>query len=275
MRAIWKGAVTFGLVRVPVNLYAATGGHDLDLHQVHDADGGRIRYQRVCESCGQTISMDHICKAYEAQGQRVVITEEEMAGLPVSQSRDIEVVEFVEADDVDPIRYDRAYYLEPDGPSLKAYVLLREALKSSDRTAICHFSLRQKTRLAALRVHDEVLVLQSLLWDDEVRTADFPALRADVAISRQEIEMSKLLVDSLSHPFTPEKYSDDYQVQLRQLLEQKLATGSTIVVQAPATSARESGEVIDLVEALRRSVEQVQSEADGQPKRASRRRKTG
>lgn len=260
MRSIWKGAITFGLVSVPVRLYSATGDHDLELHQVHDADGGRIRYQRTCEVCGEVIAYEHISKAFEEGGRTVVLSEQEIASLPVSRSREIEVVEFVPSDDIDPIRLDRSYYLEPDSTSPKAYVLLRQVLERTERTAIVHFSLRQKTRLAALRVHEDVLVLQTLLWDDEVREAHFPSLDQDVRISAQELAMSAQLVESLSENFTPAKFTDDYQVQLQRLIEAKLRAGDDVDTAATfgeATSEGEGGEVLDLMEALRRSVAQT------------------
>src|SRR5947209_15130524 len=183
MRAIWKGALTFGLVNVPVKVYSATEDHDLSLHQVHNKDGGRIRYQRVCEIDGEIVPYADIDKAYDDGERTVVITPEDVASLPAERSREIEVVEFVPTDQIDPLLFDKAYYLEPDSMSPKAYVLLRETLQNTDRTAIVRFSLRQKTRLAALRVRGDVLVLQTLLWSDEVREAAFPALDAPVKIS--------------------------------------------------------------------------------------------
>ena len=155
MRAIWKGAITFGLVNVPVKLYAATEDHDVQLHQVHDADGGRIRYQRRCEVCGKVVDYEHIDKAFEEGGTTVVLTEDDLSALPEERSREIEVVEFVPSDQIDPIMFDRSYFLEPDKAAVKAYALLRRTLEESDRTAIVQFSLRQKTRLGALRVARE------------------------------------------------------------------------------------------------------------------------
>lgn len=260
MRAIWKGSVTFGLVNVPVRLYSATGDHDLELHQVHDADGGRIKYTRTCEVCGEAIAFEHINKAYEEDGRTVVLSEADIAALPISRSREIEVVEFVPRGDIDPIRLDRSYYLEPDSKSPKAYVLLRQVLEQTDRTAVVHFSLRQKTRLAALRAHDRVLVLQTLLWDDEVREADFASLDADVSITRQELDMSARLVESLSEDFTPSKFTDDYQAQLQELIEEKLTSGgarSTASTFGENADAGDGGEVLDLMEALKRSVDQT------------------
>jgi DNA end-binding protein Ku len=270
MRSIWKGAVTFGLVNVPVSLYSATADHDLELHQVHDADGGRIRYQRTCEVCGEAIAFDHISRASEDGGRTVILTQKDLDTLPVSRSREIEVVEFVPSSDIDPIRLDRSYYLEPDPKSPKAYVLLRQVLEQTDRIAIVHFSLRQKTRLAALRVHDQVLVLQTLLWDDEVRQAHFPALDTEVKVTKQELAMSALLVDSLSEEFTPSKFTDDYQEQLRLLIDAKRASGEDVDTASTFGSdgtEGEGGEVLDLMEALRRSVEETKKTKGDQASR--------
>jgi DNA end-binding protein Ku len=278
MRAIWSGAITFGLVNVPVKVYSATEDHDISLHQVHDADGGRIRYQRRCEICGKVVSYAHIDKAYDDGEKTVVLTDQDLASLPAERSREIEVVEFVPSDQLDPIMFDRSYFLEPDSRSPKAYLLLRETLEQTDRTAIVHFALRQKTRLGALRVHGDVLMLQSLLWDDEVRHAEFPALAEQTRVSARELEMSSALVDSFASDFDPGKFSDDYQEELRALIEAKLAHGDAIDTaetfgehDAPESGG---GEVLDLLEALRRSIEKNRGVTPGAaPKAKAKSRK--
>ncbi len=260
MRALWKGAITFGLVNVPIKLYAATEDHDVSLHQVHDADGGRIRYERRCEVCGKVVEYSHIDKAYAEGNTTVVLTEDDLKSLPEERSKEIEVVEFVPSEQIDPIMFDRSYFLEPDKPAVKAYTLLRRALEETDRTAIAQFSLRQKTRLAALRSRGKVLMLQSLLWDDEVREADFPSLKEDVRVSSQELKMASSLIGNMAADFTPDKFSDEYQDQLRQLIAAKLEKGDAVDTAATfgeeAEEEAERGEVVDLMEALRRSVEQ-------------------
>jgi DNA end-binding protein Ku len=264
MRSIWKGSITFGLVNVPVKVYSATEDHDVELHQVHDADGGRIRYQRRCEVCGNIVDYAHIDKAFTDGDKTVVITDADLKSLPEERSREIDVVEFVPSDQLDPIMFDRSYYLEPDGSSPKAYVLLRRTLEQTDRTAIVHFALRQKTRLAALRVRDNVLMLQTLLWDDEVRVAEFPALETSVKISDRELDLSAALVDSFAADFTPGDYTDEYQAQLRRLIEEKLEKGDAIDTDATFGATEEEdggGEVLDLMEALRRSVDRSRSGA--------------
>jgi DNA end-binding protein Ku len=257
MRAVWKGAVTFGLVNVPVKLYSATEGHDVSLHQVHAADGGRIRYQRVCEIDGEVVPYQDIDKAYDDGERTVVITDDDLKALPAERSREIEVVEFVPTEQIDPIMFDKSYFLEPDSASSKAYVLLRRTLESTDKTAIVQMALRQKTRLAALRVHGDVLMVQTLLWSDEVRKADFKSLDEDVKISAKELDLSKQLVESLVTDFEPEQYVDEYQEELRTLIKAKLEQGDALDTAATfgeKEEQEEGGEVIDLMEALRQSI---------------------
>ncbi|WP_123942550.1 MULTISPECIES: Ku protein [unclassified Frondihabitans] len=273
MRSIWKGAITFGLVNVPVKVYSATEDHDISLHQVHDKDGGRIRYQRRCEVCGKVVDYEHIDKAYDDGDQTVVLSSDDLKSLPEEKSREIDVLEFVPSDQLDPIMFDRSYFLEPDGSSAKAYVLLRRTLEETDRTAIVHFSLRQKTRLGALRVRGKTLMLQSLLWDDEVREADFPALSKAIRITDKELDMSASLVDSLSDDFEPADFSDDYQRELQQLIDAKLKEGESLDTDATfgeteddeGDDTKKGGEVIDLMDALRASVEKNRAAKQGKP----------
>jgi DNA end-binding protein Ku len=266
MRSIWKGAITFGLVNVPVKVYSATEDHDVPMHQVHDKDGGRIRYQRICEIDGEVVEFSHIQKAYDDGDRTVVITPDDLASLPVEQNREIDVVEFVPSDQVDPIMFERSYYLEPDSRSPKAYVLLRETLQQTDRTAIVKFAIRQKMRLAALRVKGDVLVLQTLLWGDEVREANFKSLNEKVEISEKELKMSSSLVKSFESDFTPEDFTDEYQEQLRKLIDAKLEQGDAIDTEktfGESGDEADGGEVLDLMEALRRSVERNRSTRKG------------
>lgn len=266
MRAIWKGALTFGLVNVPVKVYSATEDHDVPLHQVHSADGGRIRYQRICEIDGEVVPYSDIDRAYDDGEKTVVLTKEDLASLPAERSREIDVVEFVPSDQVDLLTLDRAYYLEPDSASPKAYVLLRKTLEQTDRTAIVRFSLRQKTRLAALRVRGDVLVLQTLLWADEVREAAFPSLDEPVRISAKELELSASLVESFASDFDPSEFADEYQQELRTLIEAKLEKGDAVDTAetfGEQEEAEDGGEVIDLMAALRASVERSRAARAG------------
>ena len=268
MRSIWKGSVAFGLVNVPVKVYSATEERDIRFHQVHGADGGRIRYKRVCELDGQTVEFADIAKAYEAEdGRTVILTDDDFSQLPANNTREIEVSTFVPADQIDPLFYDKSYYLEPASASTKAYVLLCRTLEQTDRIAIVNFALRQKTRLAALRVRDDVLVIQTLLWPDEVRAAEFPSLDEDVSIKPAELKMAGMLVDSFAGDFQPEDYTDEYRVELEQLIEAKLEGGEAF----PAPEAQKEGEdaeVVDLLAALQRSVERHKDTGGGSKRRA-------
>ncbi|MCR4514038.1 Ku protein [Aeromicrobium sp. 50.2.37] len=258
MRSIWKGSISFGLVNVPVRVYSATENHDVSLHQVHADDGGRIRYQRRCEICGEVVAYEDIAKAYDDGENTVVLTPEDFASLPAETAKEIEVVEFVPAKQIDPIRLDKAYFLEPDKTAIKPYTLLRRALEDTDRSAVVRFALRQKTRLAVLRVRDKTLLLQTMLWDDEIREAEFDVLDQVPRISAKERDMAAQLVDSLAADFDASQFTDDYQEQLRTLVEAKLEQGDTIDTAATFGEKDDEGEdaeVVDLMEALKRSVE--------------------
>jgi len=266
MRAIWKGAIAFGLVNVPVKVYSATEDHDISLHQVHNADGGRIRYQRRCEICSKVIDYEDIDKAYEDDGRTVILSREELKSIPAENSHEIEVVQFVPAEQLDPMMFEKSYYLEPDSKSPKAYVLLRRALEDTDRVAVVQFALREKTRLGALRIRGDVLVLQGLLWADEVREPSFPALETSVRVSAQEREMSAALVDSMAADFEPDQFTDDYQLQLRQLIDAKIEQGEALDTEetfGAAAADTGTGEVIDLMDALKRSIERKRGGGSG------------
>jgi len=270
MRSIWKGSVAFGLVNVPVKVYSATEDHDLKFHQVHAKDNGRIKYQRVCEECGEAVEYRDIAKAYEADnGQTVVITEDDIATLPEERSHEIAVLEFVPAAEIDPLMYDRSYFLEPDGKSARSYVLLAKALAASDRVAIVHFALRNKTRLAALRIKDfgqrDVMVVHTLLWPDEIRQPDFPALDHDVDVRAPELKMAGQVVESMAADFHPEQYTDTYQEQLHVLVESKLAGGQAFTAAEAPTRLDDTDDVSDLLAKLEASVRRRREQSAGSP----------
>lgn len=257
MRSIWKGSISFGLVSVPTAVYSATHSHDLPLHQVHAKDGGRIRQERHCEVCGELVEWQDIVKAYDDGTHTVVLTADDLDQLPTERSREIAVQQFVPTEQLDPLMLDKSYYLAPASSGAKPYVLLCRTLEETQRTAIVSFTMRQKTRLGALRVRDGVLVLQTMLWADEVREPDFTDA-GDVTLTKQELAMSAQLVEAYSGDFDPEQYSDDYQEQLRTLVEHKLEHGEDVSSGEtfPGPHDEEGGEVVDLMEALRRSVAQ-------------------
>ncbi len=264
VRAIWKGAVAFGLVNVPVKLYAATGQHDVPLHQVHEEDGGRIRYRKTCSACGEVVAQDQIAKGYETDdGGLVVLTDEDLEALPLATGREISVLSFVPREQIDTILLDSTYYLEPDRTAAKPYRLLSAALEDTDRVAVTKVALRRRESMALLTVRDGVLCLQTLLWPDEVREPDFPALDGDVDLSRQEMAMASSLIESLAADFDPGEFEDAYQSALTQLVEEKAASGTTRRTQEPSQEASEGGEVVDLLAALRRSVENASKKTGG------------
>ena len=261
MRSIWKGSVSFGLVSIPVKLYTATGGHDLRFHQVHEKDGGRIRFKRTCEICGEVVAYSDIAKGFESEdGRSAILTDEDLDALPVASGREIDVVEFVPADQVDPMLMDKTYYLEPDGKAVKPYALLREALGSTERMALVKVALRQRETLAVLRVRDQVIVLQTLLWPDEVREADFAVLNDEIDLRPQEVTMAESLVESLAADFDPSQFEDEYKIAMEALVEAKLdGTDASELLKPDTDETGEDADVVDLVAALRASVEKAKS----------------
>jgi DNA end-binding protein Ku len=242
------------LVTIPIKLYSAVEDHDVALHQVHAADGGRIRYRRVCEICGQTVEMRDIAKAYEApDGSMVVLDDEDFASLPADRSKEIAVEQFAPAEQIDSLLFDRSYYLEPAAPAAKAYVLLRTTLQRTERVAIVRFALRQRTQLGALRVHDDVLAVQTLRWPDEVRSFELPEKVAQASVTPRELEMAATLVDSYAEDFQPDKFTDEYRDEMQALIDAKIAGGQAFP-ETPAAEQGQDAEVLDLLAALERSV---------------------
>jgi DNA end-binding protein Ku len=269
MRAIWKGAVSFGLVNVPVRLYSATENHDVQFRQVHREDGGRIKYKRTCSIDGEEVSYDDIAKGYETEdGDMVVLTDEDFADLPSKTSKEIGVTKFVPTDQIDPMWLDKSYYLEPDKSATKPYILLRDALEKEKRVAICTVSIRTRMTMAVLRVRDGVIVMQTMLWPDEVRSADFATVTEDQRASKQEMDMAKMLIDQLAGDYEPDEYEDDYAIAVKELVRAKVEGGE---VQVSAAEPEESGEVVDLLAALARSVEKAKSSRGEAPEPASAR----
>lgn len=254
MRAIWKGAVSFGLVSVPVKLYAATENHDVSFRQVHAEDGGRIKYKRVCSLDGEEVEYADIAKGYETDdGQMVILDDEDFAQLPTESSREISVEKFVPSDQIDPILFEKSYYLEPDKAAAKPYALLREAIREADRMAVVTVSLRNRMSTAVLRVRDDVLVLQTMMWPDEVREPDFATLgQTEDAAKPQELKMARMLVETLAGDYHPEEYEDDYAAAVEALVQAKLEGGETKHVEKEEPR---KGEVVDLLAALQRSVD--------------------
>ncbi|MGY1721207.1 Ku protein [Blastococcus sp. SYSU DS0552] len=265
MRSIWRGAVSFGLVSIGVKLYSATEDKDIRFHQVHAADGGRVKYRRVCSIDGEELQYSDIAKGYELpSGEVVILTDEDFEGLPLTTRREIEVLEFVDQSEIDPIMFEKTYYLEPDGPAARPYVLLRDALENAGQVAITKIALRQRESLAALRVRDGVLVLHTMRWPDEIRTPDFAFLDEDISVRPQELKMAEALIGSMTTDFDPGEFTDDYREAMTALLEAKQTGGE---VAQPVETPDDGAAVVDLMSALRRSVERARggATADEEP----------
>jgi DNA end-binding protein Ku len=253
VRSIWKGAISFGLVSIPVKLYSATEERDISFRQVHREDGGRIRYQRVCTTCGEEVSYADIAKGYEMNdGSIVVLTDEDFEAVPITTNRMIDVVQFVPLEELDPIYFSKSYYLEPEKAGVKPYVLLARALEESGKVAVVKVALRQREALAAVRVRDGVFVLETMLWPDEVREPEFGFLDDDVQVRPQELAMAGTLIESLSGEFDPNEHHDSYREALEEVIEAKVA-GHELV--APPARPDEGAAVVDLMSALRASVD--------------------
>ena len=272
MQAIWKGSISFGLVSIPVKVYSATEEKDISFRQVHEADGGRIRYKRVCELDGNEVPYSDIGKGYELpDGRMVVLTNEDFAELPLPTAKAIDVLEFVPAEDIDPMYFAKAYYLAPDGMGAKPYVLLRDALTKTGQWALVKVAIRTREVLAVVRERDGALVLQTMLWPDEVRDSTFAVPNDDVDVRKQEVAMAESYIATLKAEFDPDRYHSDYREALEQLVEAK-AAGLPMPEQTEEDGG-DQAQVLDLVAALRASVDAAKkrragasgdSEADGE-----------
>jgi DNA end-binding protein Ku len=268
-RTMWKGAISFGLVTVPVKLYPATEEKTLRFNQLHDEDHGRIKYLRVCAVCGQEVPFEHIVKGYEYEKDKyVVLEDQDFDAVPLESSRAVDIVQFVELEDIDPIYFKKSYYLIPEETGMKAYTLLRRALEEDGRVGIAKVSFRDKEHLAALRFKDRVLVLETMFWPDEIRAADFEELDKEVKIRPQELQMARSLIENLTEDFHPEEFRDEYRQALLDIVEKKVA-GEEIEVVAPP----EETKVVDLMEALKASVEATKKRTAAAAKKPARGKK--
>ncbi len=253
MRAIWKGAVSFGLVNIGVRMFAATEERDVSFHQVRRSDGSRIRYRRVAEADGEEVAYADIAKGYVLpSGETVVLTDDDFADLPLPSARVVDVLQFVPSEQVDPIYFAKSYYLEPEQQAVKPYVLLRDALEGSGMVGLVKVALRNREQLATLRVREGVVVLETMVWPDEVREPAFGFLDQDVNVRSQERAMAESLVESMAGDFEPDQYTDEYREALQQVIDAKIE-GREVVDTSPAKP--DTGQVVDLMAALRASVD--------------------
>jgi DNA end-binding protein Ku len=265
MKTIWKGAISFGLVTIPVKLYTATEEKTLRFNQLHGNDGGRIKYKRVCSIDGEEVPYNEIVKGFEYEKDRyVTLTDEELQALPVPTARAIEIERFVDSDQIDPLYFQRSYYLVPEGTGLKAYHLLREAMGDDGKVAVAKVAFREKEHLATLRLRDKVLVLETMFWPDEIRAPRFEELDEEVELRPQEIKMARSLIDSLTDDFEPEEFTDEYRVALEELIRKKVE-GEEITFAEPS----EPSKVVDLMDALRASVEAAKASKPSNGQRAA------
>ena len=256
MHSMWKGAVSFGLVMIPVKLYAATEQKDIAFRQVHREDGGRIRFRRFCSVCDEEVPYEDIAKGYELPGgEMVILTEDDMAGLPLPTTRSIEVVQFTPAEQLDPILFNRSYFVEPEAAGARAYCLLRDALEDSGKIAIAQVALRQRESLAILRSRDGVLVLETLLWPDEVRVPAFGFLDDDIEVRPQELRMAASLIDSMTVDFDPDEYHDGYREALQEVVNAKVEGREVI---QPEGEGGGGAEPTSLADALKASLAAAQ-----------------
>ena len=269
MKTIWKGAISFGLVTIPVRVYGATEAKSLRFNQLHEPDGGRIRYKRVCSVDGEEVDYSEIVKGYEYEKDRyVILADEELDQLPVRTARAIEIERFVEAEEIDPIYFQKAYYVVPEGSGVKAYHLLREAMADDNKVALAKVAFRDKEHLATLRLRDNVFVLETMFWPDELRTPKFDVLDESVELRPQEIRMAQSLIDSLTDAFQPEEFHDEYRAALEELVQKKVQ-GEEITY----TEEAEPSKVVDLMEALKASVEAAKAGKPAAERKAPARRR--
>jgi DNA end-binding protein Ku len=253
MRSIWKGSISFGLVSIGVKLYTATEERDVSFHQVRRSDGSRIRYKRVAEADGEEVSYGDIAKGYQLpSGETVVLTDEDFADLPLPSARVVDVLQFVPLEQIDPIYFAKSYYLEPETPALKPYLLLRDSLEASGMAGLVKVAIRNREQLATLRVRDGVIVMETMIWPDEVREPDFGFLDATVELRAQERAMADSLVSSMAGDFDPSEYTDNYRAALQEVIDAKVEGREVI---EPEEAQPNSGNVVDLMSALRASVE--------------------
>jgi DNA end-binding protein Ku len=272
MRPLWKGAITFGLISIPVRLYSAVESKSIKFHQLHAEDGGRIRYKRECSKCGREVGWDDIIKGYEySKDHYVRFSDEELEALDVDSIKAIDVVTFVPLDKIDPIYFNKTYYVAPEASGLKAYKLLADALQAEGQVGIAKVALRDKEHLATVRLKDDVFVLETMHWPDEIREAEFEELDMKVDVRDPEVKMARQLIQQLSGEFHPDEFHDDYRERLQNLAERKIE-GQEITVSAEAEE--EAAPVVDLMEALKASVAEAKKKrsasSEGEAKKGER-----
>jgi DNA end-binding protein Ku len=265
VKALWKGSLTFGLVNIPVRLFSAVEEKGLKFNLLHGEDGGRIKYHRVCTKCGKEVSWDEMVKGFEySKDHYVTFSDDELQALDVDSIKAIDVVSFVPLEDIDPIYFNKTYFMAPEASGIKAYKLLAEALEAEGQVGVAKVALREKEHLATVRLMDDVFVLETMHWPDEIREPAFEELDKKVDVRDAEVKMARQLIQQLSSDFDPEAFVDEYRSKLEDLVQKKVEGEEVTVAAAPE---EEPTKVVDLMEALKASV------ADAKKKKAPTRRK--
>lgn len=267
MRSIWKGAISFGLVTIPIRLHSAVEEKSFRFNQLHSKDQGRLKYKRTCSVCGEEVPWEEIVRGYEYEKDHYVVLSDEEIDRGVAGPHTIDIVKFVPSEQIDPIMFQKTYYLAPDGIGVKAYKLLTKALTDDARVAIATVAFRDKQHLATLRVREGVFVLETMYWPDEIREADFEELDTKVDVRDQELRMAKSLIDNMTGDWVPDEFTDEYRARLESLVAAKIDGQEITVVEG-----RETTKVVDLIEALKASVEAT-SKGGATKKPAARRRR--
>lgn len=272
MRTLWKGAISFGLVNIPVKMYTATENKEIHFHYLHDKCKTPVRYERRCPTCNIEVKQEEIVWGYEYEkGRYVVLREEDFQRIPGESSRTIDILDFVDFSEIDPVYYEKSYYLEPNAGGEKAYALLKRAMRESGKIAVAKVAIRSKSSLACLRLYGDVVMMETMFYPDEIRSpAALSGVSTEPVLHENEIKMAVSLVSNLSAPFSPAKYTDTYRENLMGIIQAKIG-GEEVSVPTPSA---EGGKVVDLMEALRASLAATEKTAIDE-KKPRKRRSTG
>lgn len=260
MRSIWKGTISFGLVSIPIKVVSATENHSVSFHQVHMEDGGRIRYRKVCELDEEEVPREEIGRGFETEeGRTVLLTDDDMAALPLPTAKTVEILGFVPAEEIDPIQLDRSYFLAADGKRAdKPYVLLREALKRSGKVAVAKLALRARESLGMLRVYEDALALHTMLWPDEIRSAGGVAPEEQVTVRDQELDLADTLMETLGE-LDWSDLRDEYREALEELVRAKAEGAQPPPEELRRRTEAGGGKLVDLMSVLERSVQEARA----------------
>ncbi|MBS4209859.1 Ku protein [Bacillus sp. FJAT-50079] len=264
MHTMWKGSISFGLVNIPIKLHAATEDKDVKFRSLHKKCHTPIKYEKICPSCEQELDMKEIVKGYEIEkGKFVIIEEDDLKELGVArENKAVEIIDFIKLSEIDPIYFNRSYYMSPDGANVKAYSLLRKALIDSEKAGIAKIMIRSKEQLAVIRVYNGVLLMETIHYPDEVRkTTDVPNIPQADEVSKKEIDTAILLIDQLTTEFAPEKYNDEYRTELLRLIDAK-KTGKGLI---EVKEQKQVTPVNDLMAALQASIDKTKPETKKKP----------